>query len=273
MARRGFIVNGDDFGLALGVNEGIIEALARGILRSATLMANGPAFQHAAALAREHEELDVGCHLMLVQGEALALPGGRLPESIPELLRRLAGPLTVNAIEQEFTAQINRLEEAGIHPTHLDTHKHTHLAPPVLKAALRAARRFGIRWIRCPFDLPLTAARGGNRRRRAAQWCLRPLRRAFVRRIEKLGCRAADHFAGFQMTGGFQSEQLIALIQKLPEGLTELMCHPGRVSEDLRDAPTRLIESREQELRALTDRAVREAVRQTGARLLSFREV
>ena len=273
MVRRGLIVNADDFGLTRGVNDGIIEAFSSGILRSTTLMANGPAFDHAAALTREHEDLDVGCHLMLVQGDALALPGGTLPDSMQELLRRLAGPLTVDLIEREFTAQINKLREAGIQPTHLDAHKHTHLAPPVLKATMRVARHFDIPWVRRPFDLPLTAARGASAwRRRAVHWSLRPLQRSFARLIEQNGCRMTDHFAGFQMTGAFQAEQLIALIRSLPEGLTEFMCHPGCVSDELRELPTRLVESREQELCALTDPLVQVAAEQAGVRIVSFRE-
>ena len=273
MPRRRLIVNADDFGLTRGVNEGIIEARTRGILRSATLMANGPAFEHAATLAREHEELDVGCHLMLVQGRALALPGWRLPDSVPQLLARLATSLTADLIEQEFAAQISKVQQAGIEPTHLDTHKHTHLAPPVLKAVLRVARRFEIPWVRRPFDLPITAARGAEAwRRRAAQRLLRPLRGSFARSIAKHDCRATDHFAGFQMTGAFQARQLIALIRELPDGLTEFMCHPGRVTDDLRRLPTRLRGSREQELRALTDPLVREAAEKTEVELVSFRE-
>ncbi len=273
MPRRRLIVNADDFGLTRGVNEGIIEARTRGILRSATLMANGPAFDHAAALAREHQELDVGCHLMLVRGAALTLPGGKLPDSVPQLLGRLATSLAADLIEQEFAAQIDKLHQAGIEPTHLDTHKHTHLAPPVLKALLRVARRFDIPWVRRPFDLPLTAARGaGSPRTRAVQWCLRPLARRFARSIERHGCRATDHFAGFQMTGAFEARQLIALIRELPDGLTEFMCHPGRVTDDLRRLPTRLRESREQELRALTDPRVWEAAERAGVELASFRE-
>ena len=170
-------------------------------------MANGPAFDHAAALAREHRELDVGCHLTLVQGEALALPGGKLPDSVPALLRRLCGSLSVDAVEREFTAQIEKLRAAGVAPTHLDSHKHTHLAPPVLKATLRVAQRFAIPRVRRPFNLPLTAARGAAAwRTRAAQWYLKPLRRNFVRSLGRDGCRVTDHFAGFQMTGVFQAE-------------------------------------------------------------------
>ncbi len=272
MPRRRLIVNADDFGLTRGINEGIVEALTQGILRSTTLMANGPAFDHAAALAREHGSLDVGCHLMLVQGEAFTLPGGKLPNSLPQLLAGLASALTVDLIETEFAAQITKLREAGIEPTHLDTHKHTHLAPPVLKALLGVARRFEIPWVRRPFDLPLTAARGaGAWRRRAVHRLLRPLRGSFARSIKKHNCVATDHFAGFQITGAFQARQLIALIRELPDGLTEFMCHPGHVTDDLRRLPTRLRGSREQELRALTDPSVREAAEQTGVEFVSFR--
>lgn len=270
MSRR-LIVNADDFGFTHDVNAGIVEARRRGVLRATTLMANGAAFDDAARLARENPDLDVGCHLVLVGGRSLSRPEQRLPKSLSELICRLAMDWRRSAIEAELAAQIERLLAAGIEPTHLDAHKHTHLAPPVLDVVLELARRYTIRWVRRPFDMPLTAAAASApRKRRIVQRALRPMDRSFERKLVVAGLRATDAFAGFQMTGLYGAAELAALIRALPEGLTEFMCHPGRCTAELRAAPTRLTESREQELEALISDEVRRAVEETGTKLCGF---
>jgi predicted glycoside hydrolase/deacetylase ChbG (UPF0249 family) len=270
---RRLIVNADDFGFTRGINAGIVDACGNGILRSTTLMANGAAFEDAVSRALPCPALDVGCHLVLIGGRAVAPPHEPLPRSAKELLWRLARGLSADAIEREFSAQVEKIIAAGLKPTHLDTHKHTHLAPPVLDATLRVAKRYGIPWIRRPFDMPLRAARGpAPLKRRAVDRALRPLSRRFDRLIAKSGCRATDHFAGFQLTGGYGTDHLAELIGALPEGLTEFMCHPGYCDDELRAAPTRLTESREIELRALQSNEIQAALEQTGIVLTSFAE-
>jgi predicted glycoside hydrolase/deacetylase ChbG (UPF0249 family) len=157
--RRLLVVNADDFGFTRDVNRGIVEAHTGGILTATTLMANGDAFADAVALAREHPSLDIGCHLVLIGGASL-LPGRReFPRGVKGLLAALAASKL--RVYDELAAQVGRILEAGLKPSHLDTHKHTHLAPQVLDAVTRVAEEFRIPWVRRPFDLPLTAARGG----------------------------------------------------------------------------------------------------------------
>ena len=110
------------------MNEGIVHAHRNGILTATTLMAGGGAFEHAIGLARETPSLDIGVHLTLVQGES-ALTGKSLPKDIPGLLRAIAGR-EIN-VYGELAAQVRKIIAAGISPTHLDTHKHTHVLPPV----------------------------------------------------------------------------------------------------------------------------------------------
>src|ERR1700693_4722480 len=157
--RKQLIVNADDFGFTPDVNEGIVESHRRGILTATTLMANGAAFDDAVRLARETPSLDIGCHLVLIGGRSL-LTGRAYPLTVPRLMAAVARR-EIRAYE-ELKAQVWHILGAGIKPTHLDTHKHTHLAPPVLEAVARIAEEFGIRWVRRPFDLPITAARAGT---------------------------------------------------------------------------------------------------------------
>jgi predicted glycoside hydrolase/deacetylase ChbG (UPF0249 family) len=271
ISRRQLVVNADDFGFTADVNEGIVEAHRRGILTATTLMANGAAFDDALRLARETPTLDIGCHLVLIGGRS-PVTGKAYPATVPQLVAALAR--REFRPYEELQAQVRRIVAAGISPTHLDTHKHTHLAPPVLDAVARLSQEFGIRWVRRPFDFPLNALRGAvPRMKRLTSDALGLLRRRFHRVLERHGCRTTDHFAGFQITGRFRTAELVQLLEALPEGSTELMVHPGKCREELRHARTRLKESREHELAALVAAEVRAAVEREGIELVNYREL
>lgn len=262
---RRLIVNADDFGFTHDVNEGIIEAHRNGILTATTLMANGDAFENAVTLARENKTLDVGCHLVLVQGQSVADPARALPATVGELTRLvLRGQFP---IYDELLAQVRRIVRAGIRPTHLDTHKHTHLLPPVLEAMARLAQEFRIGWIRRPFDFGID--REARITKSAVALGMRVTKPHFARALGTV--RTTDHFAGFQITGTLGEANLIATLERLPEGLTEFMCHPGKLGPELRAAKTRLKESREKELAALVSPAVRSAIAQLGIDLVNYR--
>jgi chitin disaccharide deacetylase len=263
------VVNADDFGFTPDVNEGIVEGHRRGILTSTTLMANGAAFEDAVRLAAETPALDIGCHLVLIGGCSL-VTSKPLPGTVPQLLAALARR-EIRPYD-EFSAQVRRLVDAGIRLSHLDTHKHTHLAPPVLDAVARLSEEHGIRWVRRPFDFPMTAMRGAvPGLKRLTSDALGLLRGRFHRVLARHGCRTTDHFAGFQITGRFRTAELVALLGVLPDGVTELMCHPGRCRDALRNARTRLKESREHELEALLSPEVRQALARHGIELVNFK--
>jgi predicted glycoside hydrolase/deacetylase ChbG (UPF0249 family) len=266
-ARRQLVVNADDFGFTPDVNAGVVEAHRHGILTAATLMANGDAFDDAVRLARETPSLDIGCHLVLIGGRSL-VTGKPFPATVAQLLRALARRQI--RLYDELAAQTRRVIASGIRPTHLDTHKHTHLAPPVLEAVARVARDFGIRWVRRPFDFPMHGQGAAPRLTRLANGALGLLRGRFHRVLAAHGCRTVDHFAGFQLTGRLGCGELTALAAELPEGSTELMCHPGHLGDALRNAPTRLKESRERELAALIAPEVREALERHSIELVNF---
>ncbi len=268
--RRQLIVNADDFGFTRDVNQGIVEAHRRGILTATTLMANGGAFEDAVRLARENPTLDIGAHLVLVGGKSLAAPGKALPTSVPRLLAVIAARKI--HLYDELAAQVRAILNTGVAVTHLDTHKHTHLAPPVLEAVGRIAEDFAIRWVRRPFDIPITSARAGaSWLTRATSGSLRMVRKRFQAALTRHGCRTTDHFAGFQITGRLDRGGLARLLQALPAGLTELMCHPGKCGDELRSARTRLKESRARELAALVAPETRQALADAGIELVNYR--
>jgi predicted glycoside hydrolase/deacetylase ChbG (UPF0249 family) len=261
-------VNADDFGFTPDVNDGILEAHRRGILTATTLMANGEAFDDAVRRAREAPALDIGCHLVLIGGRSL-VSGKALPLSVPQLVAALARH-DIRPYD-ELAAQVRRTLDAGVRPTHIDTHKHTHLAPPVLEAVARLGEEFEIRWVRRPFDFPLNALRGTvPALKRITSDAMGLLRRRFHRVLERHGCRTTDHFAGFQITGRFRTAELVELLGAIPPGTTEFMCHPGRCGEALRAAHTRLKESREHELEALVAPETRAALKTNGIELVDY---
>jgi len=266
---RRLVVNADDFGFTPDVNEGIIEAHRRGILTAATLMANGPAFEDARRLAQDAPRLDVGCHLVLIGGRSL-ITGKELPATVSQFLSAIASRQI--RVYEELRAQVRRLIRSGIQPSHLDTHKHTHLVPPVLDAVARVGEEFGISWIRRPFDFPLHAKNGAAPFwKRLTNASMGLLRHRFQHVIEKHHCQTTDHFAGFRMTGQFRTRELVELLRAIPPGTTELMCHPGRCGDALCRAPTRLKQSREEELTALISVEAREAIESTGIELTNYR--
>jgi len=257
------VVNADDFGFTRDVNAGIIEAHRDGILTATTLMATGgatsDAFEDAVRLARETPSLDIGCHLVLV-----GAPG--FPLTVAQLVRAVA--LGRIRIYEELVKQVHRIGDAGLSPTHLDTHKHTHLLPPVLEAVARISEEFRIPWVRRHFDFPLQPGGVGWKNK-----LMRLSNGRFRSALTRHHCRSTDWFAGFRLTGRYGSEDLISVIRALPDGMTEFMCHPGRCGDELRSARTRLKESREVELRALTAPEVRRVLAEAGVKLTNFREL
>ena len=267
---KSLVVNADDFGFTRDVNAGIVEAHRNGILTATTIMANGTAFDDAVRLAGENPTLDIGCHLVLVQGDSVLAAGSPLPATIGQLIRAVA--LRRIPIYEELASQVRRVLDAGLAPTHLDTHKHTHLLPQVLDAVARISEQFRIPWVRRPFDFG-AVGEGVPTSTRLISRGLGAAGGRFRSVLAAHGCRTTDHFAGFQLTGRLGTRELGALLRTLPPGSTELMCHPGRCTDELQGARTRLKESRETELAALTAPETRRALEENGIRLAGYRDL
>ena len=286
---KSLILNADDFGMTRGVNEGIIRAHREGILTSATLMANGPAFDDAVRLSAANPKLGVGCHLVLVGGKcvarrediaSLADGDGNLPESLAKFVARLSsGMIPAKEIEQELRAQINKIQSAGIRATHLDTHKHTHAHPRVMESLARIAKEFGIKRVRKPVEnlhdswQTMRTDRKGISMQIVAAGAVRAVGPRFYAIARKYGLHFPDHFLGLAVTGQVSAAALRRMVDNLDEGSTEIMLHPGICDADLVSSGTRLREQRETELDALLDPGVRSALHERGVRLISYREL
>ncbi|HWW98619.1 MAG TPA: ChbG/HpnK family deacetylase [Edaphobacter sp.] len=265
MAPR-LIINADDFGLTPGVNRAIAELHRAKALTSATLMATGPAFEDAVAIAHANPTLGVGCHIVLTDGVP-ASPPERIPTLLgpdrktfrPSLLNfvfdLLSGRIREEDIVREAFAQIHRLQQAGINITHLDTHKHTHLFPAVARSLLRVAERCSIPAIRYPFEQPWSLTLDhGNRIRRLQVKLLSRLKTNFEHQphIHNQHVLTTDATIGISATGNLYNKTLHEILHAIPaEGTFELCCHPGYNDSDLDRITTRLRAHRDIERTAL----------------------
>jgi predicted glycoside hydrolase/deacetylase ChbG (UPF0249 family) len=247
-AARRLIVNADDLGRTAGINEGVTEAHRRGIVTSATVMVNYPAAEQVARIARENPGLGLGLHLQLTGGPAALPPeslrsvvdaAGHLPAK-PEALRD-PDPAEVLA---EARAQLRRFQDIlGTLPTHFDSHHHSHRTPAV-------------------FEALVTLGRETNRPVR----CASP---KMVGELRERGVRTTDAFREDFFDREATLEKLAAILDELPPGATELMCHPAVVDDELRRS-SGYAEPRTRELAVLTSAAAREAVQAAGVELVHF---
>ena len=286
---KNLIVNADDLGWTDGVNRGIVEAFHHGIVTSTSLLANGAAFAGGVEAARSAPGLGVGVHLNLSDGPPVAdretvtsllnndgeFAGG--PENL--LLRRARRGLSLAEVENEWDAQIQKVRDAGISPTHLDGHKHVHMLPGLFEIALKLAKRHDIGAIRVSLEASsLRAALSSGSKQNAGVVMkqgvqargLKLLARDAREQAGRAGISTADYFCGIAQTGELTREGMEQFVKSLPEGTTELMCHPGYADAALQKTPTRLQDSRQTELRILTDTGIRNLVASMGIRLIDY---
>jgi chitin disaccharide deacetylase len=285
---RRLIINADDFGLTPGVNRAILEAHRFGVVTSATMMANAAAFDDALCVSHDVPALGIGCHVVLVDGTPV-LPAEEIPDLVEPGSRHFHGSLSKfvglivrgrirpEQIEAEARAQISKLQTAGVHVTHVDTHKHTHMFPQVLRPLLRAAKACGIRRIRNPFEpMRLASVKRGLRTgpRILKRWtevkALRMLRGGFLRSVKKADMLTPEGTLGIVATGILDQKMFNDIVAEIPQGSWEFVCHPGYNDADLQLTATRLGESRLQELRVLTSAETRDHLQELGIQLISY---
>lgn len=251
MSERLLIINADDLGWTQGVNEGIFAAHVDGVVSSATLMVNAPGAAHAAtALTRpELGALGVGLHVQLTGGGVPTLASADVPSLVDghgRLPRRPdgLGSLRVGEVGAEVNAQWTRFEElTGRPPTHVDSHHHAHRDPAVFEAIVAVAKRRGV---------PVRQVDGAMRRS-----------------LRQSGIVTTDFFDASFFAEGVGLRQLTDLFRRLPGGVSEIMCHPGRVDAELERTSTYTTD-RETELAVLTDPEITAVLAAEDIRLVSY---
>jgi chitin disaccharide deacetylase len=284
---RRLIVNADDFGLTAGVNRAIIEGNRFGIVTSATLMANTKASDAAIDLAKDQSGLKTGCHVVLIDGVPLTANLPSLTDGSPRFrsslkqfaLAAVRKQIAAEEIQREVEAQIHRIQSRGINLTHVDSHKHTHMFPHVLRPVLRAAKACGIRAVRNPFEplrcwpAGMVLSAPGLWLRSAGVMAFQMFAAEFHRALNEEGIASTDGTVGIAVTGLLDQQKLLRILEALPDGTWELVCHPGYSDSDLQAAGTRLTQSREIELSALTSEETKKALIRRQIELISYADL
>ena len=270
------IISADDFGLTKGINEGIIRCAREGIVTSASVMANMPDFEQAVGLAGKCPGLAIGVHLNLVKGGPLQ-PAGEVRSlvanrgvfyTLPRFTVRLAsGKIELAEAEKELRSQIEKALNAGLKPTHLDSHRHFHVYPPLLKLVIKLAKEYQIDKIRCPVGLS------------ALPGSLKEFILSSLSRIARFNLDAADigHNDKFFELVKVESKSdylraMAGFCENLQDGVTELDCHPGVVTADL-DGIEATIHNRERQGKILTDPALPGVLQKHEIRLINYGDI
>ena len=275
---RKVIINADDFGLTPEVNKGVIKAFKEGIVTSASVLSVGRAFVEAVQRAIQHEGLGVGIHLCLTE-EIPVLDRVKVPTLVQEngcflgnwkeLLFRLgSGRISLSEVEAELDAQIRKVIDSGIVPTHIDSHQYIHLFPFISDIVIHLADKYKIRRIRCP-----------NERLRfqclsfSGLWKRMFFSLALSRvksKLKRNGFPNADHFWGAYSSGKLDLGVLTGYFENLSNGVSEIVCHPG---DDMRDFYRHWEYAWDRELAALTDVRAKELTHQYGVQLVNYKTV
>jgi predicted glycoside hydrolase/deacetylase ChbG (UPF0249 family) len=280
-------VNADDFGLTAGVNRAIIEGNRSGIVTSATVMANAKATDAAIDLAMQQPGLRTGCHVVLIDGVPLTANLTSLTDGSPRFrnslkqfaLAAVRKQIAAEEIQCEAEAQIRKLQSRGVTITHVDSHKHTHMFPHVLRPLLRAAKACGIRAVRNPFEpircwpAGMVLGSPGLWLRSAGVMAFQMFAGEFRRALKEEAMVSTDGTVGIAVTGMLEQKKLLQILEALPDGTWELVCHPGYSDSDLQAAGTRLTQSREIELSALTSAEVKRTLVGRNIELISYADL
>jgi predicted glycoside hydrolase/deacetylase ChbG (UPF0249 family) len=273
------IVNADDYGRAPGVSRGILEAHREGIVTSTTVMINQPGVEAQLAEALACPRLGVGLHLVLTAGRPV-LPAGQVPGLVDEgghfleqhSLWARAETIPLGQVRDELAAQAERFRAlAGRLPDHLDCHHFVHLYPPFFQVYADLAQQLGLP-LRVPFPVESDFRLAGRKLGFLEGFPQDRVRGMIVTNTALLRARRLaypDHFiATFFGRPALTPEHLFAIVDGLPAGVSELMCHPGY--DDPAMAGSSYRGERESELHLLTDPALRRHLEERGVGLASY---
>lgn len=199
-------------------------------------MPNGRAFEHALELSAGMPGLGLGIHVSLVGEKSVAPPHelgqlvddeGNLPSSYVSFAKGFAArKFGIREVRTEIEAQFARVLDAGVQPTHADSHQHLHVLPGVCDIVLDCARSAGLGVIRIPLESGGLQA-GAGRGRRLQATLLSYLSRHTAMRARTAGIRYPDRFWGVGVSGRMTEDNLLETIRRLGTGVNEIMCHPG----------------------------------------------
>ncbi len=284
-ALKKIIITGDDFGLALPVNEAIVEAHRNGVLTTTSLMVGAKFFEDAVARAKKLPSLRVGLHLTLVEGIPV-LPPREIPDLVDangEFSTRLAGagfkfffcPGIRGQLESEIRAQYEAFRKTGLALDHVNAHNHMHLHPTVLRLLLKVGKDYGLKAVRLPNEPPLKSwkAAGTALASRMISWIfLYPWMNLMKQMLRRHHVRYNNFLLGMSDSGSMTLDRVLQFVRNLPEGVTEICFHPAtRRCAEIDD--TMPLYRHEEEFNALTSDALRAALKDAGLETIAFSDL
>jgi len=269
------IVNADDFGLTPGVNQGIIHCFNRGIVKSASLMANGMAFEGAVALSRENPGLGIGWHIVLVGEEpvsyygdikSLAISKGRLLDTYVHFMARyFSGRIKLSEVRRELEAQLLKILDNGISVDHIDSHQFIHMLPGILRIVIDLARKYEIKFIRFPRKELFQVFNIKGIGLYSLSW-------VNYLNMRNSGLKYADRLLGLRKSCQMNEFELLRHLGACEEGVNELMCHPGFIDEAYKKSYSHWrANCPEGEVSALTGEQIKGAIKSLNIELINFR--
>lgn len=268
------IINADDFGSHELVNSGIEDAFDNGICRSTSLMAGGAAFDDAVRIAKSHKKLGVGIHFTLVKGSPVLPPSeikslvntsGNFYDDFSIFAKRyLSGRINPDEVRAELSAQAQKIQNAGLRISHVDSHQHLHVLPKIFPVIADLAQKLNIHAMRIPhaqnsgFSLSKTA--------------LNFLASDTKRKAKKSGLAVPDYFRGIVAGEAVNEEWLCSVVDGLREGTTEIMVHVGKDNKVLQPFLD-WEHDFETELYAVKSETVKEKIRNNAVQIVNFFDI
>lgn len=278
------IVNADDFGRHVLINRAVALGVEKGLIRSATVMVTGAAFEDAVELARRTPALGMGIHFTLVNARPV-LPPSQIPSLIdpatkelwPDhgvfVKRFLSGKIRIGDVARECQAQLDTFLDTGLVPTHADSHQHMHVLPGIIDVIIGLCLDHGIPAVRIPaIPVSFFATRPNNLGEQVGRLGLHVLAERARSKIQAAGLRAPEHFGGIVAGEAVDKKALRTILLQLKDGATEIMLHPGTDNRTLIPAMA-WDHDFEAELAAVTDPDILVLVQQLGVQVENFTQL
>ncbi len=289
MMGKVLIANSDDFGLNDSITDAIIETHLKGIMTSTTLMVNMPGFDYAVNRAKEIPTLGVGIHFNLTEGEPLSPKAltpdlvdneGLFKENSIQRLNLLSGANIYKQVYIELKAQLEKMIDSGLVPSHFDSHHHITGVPVAFKASMEVAKAFEIHKARITnIDFHYTSDYKGN----FLSKCKRKVfntPKALIHKWNKSKLRNN----GFKTPDtkllpgrvlpvqNDEIEQFIQALSTLKKGITEICFHPGHQNSYEKDSK-KMEEIRIRDFNIATSSIIKNFIDINKINLVSFKEL
>ena len=281
-----YIISADDFGLAAGINRGIIEGFKKGIITSASICANGRSFEEAILLVKENPGLDIGLHIVLIEEKPLSDPslikslvnknGLLFKKNYQFLLRYFLGAIRKEDIEQEIREQFRKAFKSGLKVTHVDSHRHLHILPGILNIIIKLCQEYKVFSVRCSYQ-PLAVREifscSVNIFRTILQLPINITCFISRRKLKNSGIYACRACYGLLHSGSFNFTNFKKTINVLENraGVYEIMFHPAIVDTELMCKYRHWKYNWAADFLTLTSPDIKRFVKEKNIKLLSFR--